>query len=481
MKPLNPWRIPIRICFLLLPLLLCCEFATATERNLKLVSTDSKTARVALVIGNGGYRLAPLKNPVNDATDIADTLRTLGFQVTLKLDQDARGIKRAMREFGRALKRSDTVGLFYFAGHGMQVAGRNYLIPVGADVESEHDVEFEGIDAGRLLAEMESAGNPLNIVILDACRNNPFTRSFRSSTRGLAQMDAPSGSIVAYSTAPGAVAADGNGRNSPYTQHLLSAMNTPGLAIEQVFKRTRVGVETGTNGKQTPWESSSLKGDFYFHGGSQMTASPAGTAAVGPAGAVAMELEMWRSVKDSTDEAALDAYLGAYPSGQFVPLAKLRLEMLRRQNQAPSEMAPSLGNGGQTSGAGSLRGHWQGTLADCAQGSQLHLWYGRDLFAVIEGGDIVVWFEHSMLGVSGTVSAHPKPSGNDGFEFSGAMKFNYCEDNCSVAPIGHATFSGRLRGGRIRGEIQMAPGCLGTDFELKRAPPALAAGWVVPN
>ncbi len=481
MNSLNPTRIPFRVWIVTLALLACCNVAIAAERNLRVVGKDSGAARVALVIGNGNYRTAPLKNPVNDATDIADTLRALGFDVTLKLNQNARGIKRAMRRFGGKLKSGDTVGLFYFAGHGMQVEGRNYLIPVGADVESEHDVEFEGIDAGRLLAEMESAGNPLNIVILDACRNNPFTRSFRSSRRGLAQMDAPSGSLVAYSTAPGNVAADGKGRNSPYTQYLLSAMNTPGLAIEQVFKRTRVGVEAATGGKQTPWESSSLKGDFYFQGRNRPTAQSESVAAVAsPGGAGAMELEMWRSVKDSTNAAALNAYLETYPTGQFTPLARLRLEMLRRPAEPADETGSIVGGAGQA-GGGSLQGRWQGKLEDCREGNELHLWYGRDMYAAIEDGSIAVWFEHAMLGASGPASAYAEPDGSSGFKFSGTMKFSYCEDNCGEAPLGPVTFQGRLRKGRIRGEFRMAPACLGADFELKRVPPSLASKWMVPN
>ena len=229
-------------------------------------SAPVKEQRVALVIGNSSYKSAPLKNPANDAADIAKTLRGLGFQVTLKQNQSRESMAQAIREFGNQLKRGGT-GLFYYAGHGMQVKGKNFLIPVDSDIQSEDEVPYRGIDANELLAKMESARNRVNIVILDACRNNPFARSFRSSAQGLAQMDAPVGTLVAFATAPGSVAADGTGRNGLYTQHLLASLNKPGLKIEDVFKRVRVGVRQGSRGKQIPWENTSLEGDFYFKPG----------------------------------------------------------------------------------------------------------------------------------------------------------------------------------------------------------------------
>jgi len=157
--------------------------------------------RIALVIGNSAYQSAPLKNPANDAKDIAAALRGIGFEVIEKTDAGKREMINAINDFGQKLKRSD-VGIFYYAGHGMQIRGKNYLIPVGARVESESDVEFESVDAGRVLGKMNEAVNRLNIVVLDACRDNPFARSFRTDEKGLAQMDAPIGSIVAYATPP---------------------------------------------------------------------------------------------------------------------------------------------------------------------------------------------------------------------------------------------------------------------------------------
>jgi uncharacterized caspase-like protein len=237
-----------------------------TEAQSPPLGRDAPPAarRVALVIGNSAYPTAPLKNPVHDASDMAQALRELGFDVIYQENLKQHDMKRAIRAFGDKL-RGDAVGLFYYAGHGLQVRGENYLVPVDATIESEEEVEYEGIHAGFVLAQMESAKNSMNIVILDACRNNPFTRRFRSASRGLASMDAPSGTLIAYATAPGAVASDGTARNGLYTQELLKVMRTPGLGIEDVFKRARIAVRAVTHGQQTPWESSSLVGDFSFH------------------------------------------------------------------------------------------------------------------------------------------------------------------------------------------------------------------------
>ncbi len=219
--------------------------------------------RLALVFGNAGYKAGPLRNPATDANDMAVTLNDLGFEVMHKENSSQREMENAIHEFGRRLKEGD-VGLFYFAGHGVQVKGRNYLIPLGAEIREETDVKYEAVDVGRVLDAMYNAGNNVNIVILDACRDNPFARSFRSSSSGLAQIDAPKGTLIAYSTSPGRVALDGTGRNSPYTGALLNYMKTRDLTIEQVFKKTRREIDDVTGGKQTPWESTSLIGDFYF-------------------------------------------------------------------------------------------------------------------------------------------------------------------------------------------------------------------------
>jgi len=238
--------------------------------------------RVALVIGNGAYKQGPLNNPANDARDMAAALKGMGFEVILRENASLRQMNEAIDQFWNSLKRGG-VGLFFFAGHGLQVAGENYLVPVDARVAMEQDVQYECVNAGKVLGRMENAGNGLNIVILDACRNNPFARSFRGDSRGLAKMDAPTGSLVAFATAPGDVAADGMGKNGLYTSHLLKHLRTPGLKIEDVLKQTRIGVaaDSAKMGKrQTPWESSSLMGDFYFNPGGAMTTAPAVQPAV---------------------------------------------------------------------------------------------------------------------------------------------------------------------------------------------------------
>jgi Caspase domain len=228
-------------------------------------TVPSKERRLALVIGNADYPFAPLRNSLNDARDFAAALKDSGFDVTILENAKLRDTRNALRDFGDRLKAQGGVGLFYYAGHGMQVKGRNYLIPVAAQIEREDEVEFESLDANQVLEKLDSAGNRFNIVILDACRNNPFARAFRSSTQGLAQMDAPSGAVVAFATSPGSVASDGAGRNGLYTQYLIENVQRPGLKIEEVFKQVRASVRRDSNGQQTPWESTSLEGDFYFH------------------------------------------------------------------------------------------------------------------------------------------------------------------------------------------------------------------------
>jgi len=247
--------------------------------------------RIALVIGNSDYSSGSLPNPANDAKLIGDALTSLGFDVIARRNADQITMKRAIQEFGSRLESAGpgAVGLFYYAGHGLQLSGRNYLIPTTARIDREGDVEIEAVSADWVIEQMRYARNRLNIVILDACRNNPFTRSMRSVDHGLATMDAPAGILIAYSTAPGAVAADGTGRNSPYTEALTHAMREMHEPVEQVFKHVRVGVMTATSGKQVPWESSSLTGDFYFAAPNKVapeTSSALASGAVPAPGAV---------------------------------------------------------------------------------------------------------------------------------------------------------------------------------------------------
>ena len=293
--------------------------------------------RVALVIGNSNYSLlSPLSNPKNDAALMAGTLRDLGFEVIEGKDADQKTIKRAIRDFGKALRSAgpEAVGLFYYAGHGVQAQGENYLIPLDAPIADEADLEIEAVEASWVLRQMESAGNGLNIVILDACRNNPFAGSFRAAGRGLARMDAPTGSLVAYSAAPGQVAADGRDGNSPYTAALARAMREPGLDLLKVFQSTRIAVQTTTAGAQTPWEEQSLLGDFYFVP-PKAAAVPAPEPAPGAPAPTpgfderAMELAFWQSIKDSHNPADFEAYLAQYPQGTFAGLATVRRDGLK--------------------------------------------------------------------------------------------------------------------------------------------------------
>ncbi|MEI6875735.1 MAG: caspase family protein, partial [Spirochaetota bacterium] len=193
---------------------------------------------MALVIGNGAYASSPLKNPVNDATDLASALKDLGFAVTLLPNATRETMEKAIRDFGTSL-RSGGTGLFYYAGHGVQVKGRNYLIPIGADIQEADEVSYRAVDADLVLAQMESAGNGTNIVILDACRNNPFPGADRAiGDRGLAIVGVqPSGSYIIYATQPNATAQDGSGRNGVFTKYLLANLKTPGLDVDLMARR----------------------------------------------------------------------------------------------------------------------------------------------------------------------------------------------------------------------------------------------------
>ncbi len=252
------------ISILILILHFTTPVAADTERGI-VVSGLARQGRTELVIGNSKYMTSPLKNPANDSIDMASALNEARFDVTLKVNATQREMEDAIKAFGKKL-RTGGIGLFYFAGHGIQINGRNYLLPVDAKIESESDVKYEAVNAGLVLGKMEDAGNDLNIVIFDACRDNRCARGFRSAEEGLAKIDSPTGSLIAYATAPGSIAADGKGRNGLYTQYLLKYINQPGLKVEDVFKKVRLAVAGTTSKRQIPWESSSLIGDFYFFG-----------------------------------------------------------------------------------------------------------------------------------------------------------------------------------------------------------------------
>lgn len=222
--------------------------------------------RTALVIGNSEYSESKLKNPMNDALRISEELAKAGFKVITRTNVELEDMKDAIREFGDELRKNPGVGLFYYAGHGLQNKGVNYLVPLDADIQRQYDIEDECMRADRVLRMMELYDNPMNVIVLDACRNNPYTSQFRSLERGLAQPElAPTGSIIAFATAPGKTASDGDGENGLYTQEFIRSMQIPGLKLEEVFKQTRIRVRERSDKKQNPWENSSLVGDFYFY------------------------------------------------------------------------------------------------------------------------------------------------------------------------------------------------------------------------
>lgn len=260
--------------------------------------------RVALLIGNSAYASAPLVNPANDATDLAAALKARGFETVVALNATKRDIGARVRSFAEQIT-PGTVALFYYAGHGMQVRGRNYLLPVDAKVQNESDVVEQGVEIDSVLQRLEGKAAAINLVILDACRNNPFTSAKGS---GLAAVDAPKGSLVAFATSPGKVALDGKGRNGVYTKHLLANLHAQGLRVEDVFKRVRIGVTEESQGQQVPWENTSLTSDFYF-------IPPSGEVA--GAGAPDAEQQRIQMAIATRNKAELRKYLELSPTGRL--------------------------------------------------------------------------------------------------------------------------------------------------------------------
>jgi hypothetical protein len=218
--------------------------------------------RRALLIGNAAYIESPLRNPVNDATDLAALLRRLGFEVTLHRDADKPTMEQAIDRFAQGVPRG-SAGLFFFAGHGVQLDGVNYLLPLGMRFRAPSDVKYHAVAADWVLARMEDSGMDVKLLFLDACRNNPLGRSWtRALSRGLAVMETPQGALLAYATSPGKTASDGVDRNSPFTSQLLRELAIPGRDIEVALKAVRAGVQQSTKGEQIPWVASSMTGDF---------------------------------------------------------------------------------------------------------------------------------------------------------------------------------------------------------------------------
>lgn len=309
----------IALVFGILVLLLCGLSAAHAEK------------RVALVIGNDDYTTLPdLNNARHDAEGMAAKLRKLGFDVILRLNARERDMLRALADFEGKLQSGGT-GLVFFAGHGVQSGGANYLIPVDAELEVEADLEAEALPASRILTAMQRAGNPLNILVLDACRDNPLPRRHRSAARGLAVVHVPKGAkgtAILYSAGPGQTAEDGpKGGHGVFTGEFLRALDEPGLKLEEVFKRVMRRVLEKTNGRQRPWNLASVEGDFYFRSGTGGAAAPAAPGAN-------MEALFWQSVRDSERAQDFEAYLQQFPQGTFAPLARSRLGALEEQQAA---------------------------------------------------------------------------------------------------------------------------------------------------
>jgi uncharacterized caspase-like protein len=316
MKRKTPWFQFLQ-CAVLWGLCLGPIAAQQPERAVTVKPVAVGERRIALVIGNSAYTVGPLKNPTNDAEDMAAKLSALGFAVEKAVNADKQQMKALVRAFG-VKARTSHIALFFFAGHGMQVKGRNFLIPIGATINNEADVEEEAIDANFVLAQLEDNGQCTNIVLLDACRNNPLGRSFRAEQKGLASMDAPSGSLIGYATQPGNVASDGAGRNGVYTGELLNQLGLAGLSLMDMMIRTRNGVMGKTGKQQVPWEAVSLTGNVYLNG------APANA----PLAALSPDAELWLTIRDSRNAKDFQDYLQRFPHGQYVEAATVKLRDL---------------------------------------------------------------------------------------------------------------------------------------------------------
>ncbi|GFK95949.1 hypothetical protein NNJEOMEG_03822 [Fundidesulfovibrio magnetotacticus] len=306
------------------------------------VSHALAATKSALVIGNADYEQNKLDNPANDARDMANALRQLGFEVIHLENADKRAMLDGLERFGASMsKEQGSVAFFYYAGHGVQVRGVNYLLPLKEIFRSAVDAEALGVKADHVLGKMEEAGCPMNIVVLDACRDNPFARSLSRAIggAGLAQMGSGGvGAYISFATSPGKTAEDGDSRNGLYTKHLLEALRQPGLTIEQVFKRTREGVIAESQGGQVPWDHSSLRGDFYFIPAKAAPAAPGQPAATLPDN----ETLFWQTALAANNPAYYRKYLEQFPTGAFAALAKLKLEEADSRPLSAKDLKPGM-------------------------------------------------------------------------------------------------------------------------------------------
>ncbi len=284
---------------------------------------DATARKIALVIGNAMYAQGSLANPVNDARAMATRLRTLGFDVILRENLKMSDIGGVYREF-RSKIAPGNVALVFYAGHGVQFKGQNYFPAVDSLIHSEEDVPLQSLNLGSLLDNMEEAKAGVSLVFLDACRDNPFARSFRSASRGLAKVEAASGTLIHYATKPGSVAADGVGKNGTYTEALLAQMSEPGVPVEMMLKRVANMVVAKTNGKQEPWVEGSLRGDFYFQGPTVVEVR------ITPSGQGDSDAQTWNAAQQVNSANAYQAYLNAFPGGKYAVAASIKLDGLKQ-------------------------------------------------------------------------------------------------------------------------------------------------------
>jgi hypothetical protein len=308
--------------------------------SVALSATARAQDKVALVIGNSKYvNVDPLPNPANDARVIAKALRDIGFDVTDGFDLARDGMEQQIREFLRKAENA-AVRLFYYAGHGLQVDDRNYLVPVNTRLERASDLSFETIGLDSVLENLDAASRT-NIIILDACRNNPFTKAFSSRNgagrafavqRGLAPSNPGGGTLIAFSTKPGAVALDGNGANSPFTEALARHLRTPGLEVRQMFTRVRADVIAATRGEQYPWDNSGLLSDVYLAGLGKDPgrAEPPRVNTVPAQGAADIA---WSAIKDFSVAAVFEDFAKKYPASPHAREAQARADELKKQEQ----------------------------------------------------------------------------------------------------------------------------------------------------
>lgn len=275
--------------------------------------------RVALIIGNASYKQSPLKNPVNDARAMRDKLQRMGFKVVYFENMQVKQVGSVLREFRNAI-RPGSVALFFYAGHGLQVRGENYLPTVDAELATEEDVPYQALSLSSVLNTMEDSKAGVNLVLLDACRNNPFQRNFRSQPQGLARVQAPSGTLIHYATRPGSTAEDGSGKHGTYTEALLQQIDEKGVPIETSLKRVTIKVREATKGKQEPWMEGSLTGDFFF------VVSPGANVTVQAAPPPnSADEAAWQAAESVRTAPAYQAYLAEFPKGLYAAAARIKL------------------------------------------------------------------------------------------------------------------------------------------------------------